>query len=57
MTQIQLTRVNAGNPEGLLSAEPFVVGTGILVQGAWRFSHTEFQTPTSDFAASSQVRT
>ena len=34
-----------------------VVGTGILVQGAWRFSHAEFQTPTSDFAASSQVRT
>jgi hypothetical protein len=57
MTQFQLTSVNADNPEGLLSAERFVVGAGILVQGAGRFSHTEDQTPTSDSAASSQVRT
>ena len=57
MTQFQLTSANADNPEGLLSAERFVVGAGILVQGVGRFSHTEDQTPTSDSAASSQVRT
>ena len=59
MTQPQSTQATHSgvqNSEHAQSNDSFVVGSGILAQGAWRLSAADSQAATRDSAALSQVQ-